>query len=1422
MATLDDVVKRLRNNLKKKDTNIEKSTLGLADTGVMPGDRIRGRIGSLEGAVIVVDYDAQHASNANIGRPSAGAAVRIRTILDAHRQLLSDPEVADAAQRNYERLVANLLSLPRYGRPTVDGVLEAIQRDESKAKYPSSFEDVAGFKFGVIGAGAPASAFNKRPRDEESEFEQRLMSGEAVVDLAALLENAPELYKTQMRLPMQWTLERGPRLLAPGDAFPAGLDLVIDGITGTRLLAPPPVAEGRSIRIYSLTPEGRPAVGICEPRDMRRLSRAAPLQDIATTVIAAIAASAPHLSRPTAEELDILVPIGNVLSASELKSLMQKIIRLRPRRLLVPRRLGLRNDTFSYVHGDRLFRGDSPATLPPEYTVIDAPVVLLVVLAALMTKPSYFLPELRKTVTGPHSTVKRLLVCAVEDTAVDMDAAVFLAACSLASDIDKTWTPTAQQFARLYTIAHAAWDSRQYFPYDMQRTDPTRLPSLSELLTTVGAAAGGWDFAAAVLSYVGSFGGDKALLWDIATLKLTPRATPGPDRRPELMAFWHFFDQHISGNVLYFSTHAWNGLALKEMMTKLFEVTGCNYRYPLDVTNRIRPLDMTRPADVAQWNDVAIAQYLFFQWRTMETPAHAPAAAAAATTPLRQFEWQLEDSWIAGMLGDTPAGTACFATINVADIDAYRATIKPSRDNKKKTGEAAGEQADLIEEAENTLNALLRRDEGLPLQLSRVRPTETFPYTHLRRRHHDNPYELYDRTTRTWVTWDVASRIQRALPVFRLPAEVEEVAASLARFDSLMLELMMRQRMWRASQFLQVPASDAVFVAHLRSRRPALRARFAQWLTGGRHRELLIPNITRTAEADDAGKLHPLPIDIEVFQALLLPLLLLYPAMLQPRATAVNAYVITEPVLYRHIATLVRDNVSAPPVANPDAMDLEAPEVGEAMAPFVFPYARPPPGKHADIDMLMTEVGRPIVLDAEGQRRVRAWTQHNPDFFTQDRKSASRRLLPHQLSAIWKLYMGGRRGVTPIRQFLIMEPGSGKTYAVLMALKLLIREGLGPTRCVYTVPSAAFEDIRNELQALGYRVHVSDGRHLDTFHLAEGHVLLIQHDHLRKSSAFLEHLADLGSELGVFFDEAHKMQNATQRTAAALRMATSAGLYFAFTGTPVTSHDPMKLAPWLAMQVPYSVTPKNIWTSMGAFVHQPIDSDIVAETTTHDIAGISEDARYTAFRAKILARIDAEKNFRQMLDYVYQRGLETVVVPLLRRELAEPSAAAPRRSGNRRIAIVVNRNQDVAMARALFERELGLGPADIGVIDSANPMSFNDSAVAEGRTPDYRLLLIPKSICEGYSASRCETMITFPYPSNEASRTQLRMRICRADQLAPAVRYHVVTGGVLSAMYDKQHAAQQLADALQILLDEGRGEGTNPVAKKPRLQVGPV
>lgn len=818
--------------------------------------------------------------------------------------------------------------------------------------------------------------------------------------------------------------------------------------------------------------------------------------------------------------------------------------------------------------------------------------------------------------------------------------------------------------------------------------------------------------------------------------------------------------QHVSGNILYMlplsffvglnernATHFYDD-AFERIFTG---VTGINPRRTLVHAAENTPV----------WGAVRAAQKGYFH-ALHRAHADTQGAASAAT---RTFTHTLDARWLAAMLGDReyvpdkkPSGYCAGMDIGTCAPGDYVATRKPTRGD------------DTVDESKRqlamaALSEALSTDHGVPLRACDA-PHESLRHASVRVR--DGAYEV--RVGHAFVNWDVARHVASTAPVG---------APSADRSDDERVQLEFGAS---PRTDTSVPADDEAFKSVLARASPTARARLLQWLLAARGETLDIPNITRNQSPVVGLAGRPAPMDVtRVFAPLFLRMLELYPAALRPAAGSAIRYRVVQPLVLEHLRQLVATASVA-------------------------------------------TAGDPQTLHPQHQS---VWG-HLQDTFQGRQPHA------HQTQAIDALVNGYVQNHYA-RQLLWMEPGAGKTYIVLSFWARLVRdahEGIAPY-LIYTAPKSAHATVAKELAYFGFRVIATDpmqpspaAKLAPLVRSAQrGSVILVEHDWL-KQAALSEALEPIVPDAFILFDEMHKFLNATKRTSFALSVATSCRGFIAFTGTPITASDPLNLKGWLALVLPYDVTSKNIWTSLGAFLRV----NVLFDTEVRDTAPLDctkamlNDREYTRLIGKLRGMGTSEFTtlLKTSLKHVYV-AMAAEILKVVQQPTRVPASHA--HSGARRtrravMAVVYNVADQTTLLELLTQPGSGLAKNDVLLFGTVNKtkvgrdadsetaynaaygiVDFTDDSVEKGGA-DYRVIIVPQSRDAGYSLSRCEHIFTAPYPSNQATRAQLRNRIRRLDQHAPFVESTAVAGGVLTSMLARQNEARNVAEALRLLRGE--------------------
>ena len=331
-------------------------------------------------------------------------------------------------------------------------------------------------------------------------------------------------------------------------------------------------------------------------------------------------------------------------------------------------------------------------------------------------------------------------------------------------------------------------------------------------------------------------------------------------------------------------------------------------------------------------------------------------------------------------------------------------------------------------------------------------------------------------------------------------------------------------------------------------------------------------------------------------------------------------------------------------------------------------------------------------------------------------------------------------------------------------------------------------------------------------------VTIVEHDHLRKLA---DPLAAQMGDTAFIFDEVHKaMQSGTQRTAAALRLARLAKQLVALTGTPIVDKSGYGLMEWLRLCVPFPVTASNFWTAANSMVSQLNSGDVRVTDEVIDVPQTVEDTLF--FKENFPARapwygkteVPTREQWLQMRAKTNDI-CDTKIVEMSTKMVAEHPKdwrqdhyqALQGNSASQRPLIVA---QDQRHACRLIGRLIQQVPAaDILLVGGSRPKELSSTVahhktihlteqnVLDGLVPPYKVVVAALRNCEGYSLTWMTCLITGSYPSNQASRTQMRGRINRLDAQRLDKKYWTVLAGVTTITHRYQEAVKLMEDALR-------------------------
>jgi hypothetical protein len=363
---------------------------------------------------------------------------------------------------------------------------------------------------------------------------------------------------------------------------------------------------------------------------------------------------------------------------------------------------------------------------------------------------------------------------------------------------------------------------------------------------------------------------------------------------------------------------------------------------------------------------------------------------------------------------------------------------------------------------------------------------------------------------------------------------------------------------------------------------------------------------------------------------------------------------------------------------------------------------------------------------------------------------------------------------------LFSNTGSGKTKMVVDALYAW--QSVLPEYLIWCVPPGVLKTAYQELSRCFDTIHfwvpkANNTAAKNALHdyrgkivggtcpLPQQHtVLLLHHDQLKKG---LDRLEPYMSSATFVFDEVHNALNPkTQRTSAALRLVSQAAYSFILSATPARNNHVFEIGRWLEMQVPYTVTPKNVLTAMGS-----------AFSDRHE-TGI-EIVRETSYTLHVDGEVgDLIAHMRTMWGLVEQEYLRYLPSDLAR---------------GKRVLLVV---ADLPMAQRLYTAVAQLVTKDV-VLVPATGIHITPQTVATGSTLNYQVAITTCTRVEGYSLTTFDTMYTSVFYGNAFKRRQLEGRLDRIGSEQSRLTFRTfIIGALMQRMSDRQARGDSFLQAL--------------------------
>lgn len=400
--------------------------------------------------------------------------------------------------------------------------------------------------------------------------------------------------------------------------------------------------------------------------------------------------------------------------------------------------------------------------------------------------------------------------------------------------------------------------------------------------------------------------------------------------------------------------------------------------------------------------------------------------------------------------------------------------------------------------------------------------------------------------------------------------------------------------------------------------------------------------------------------------------------------------------------------------------------------------------------------------------------------------------------------------------FIWIPVGMGKTWILLEFFRRVLNPAPdGIHRCpqplyiIYTLPRSAAASVIQEIEYFGMPINMMIPikakhplRHLEkNREPLAGHINIIEHDHLKYAEETLLEVADRSIFVN---DEVHKALNDSKRTSVCLELSRLCLRFVVLTGTPVVDNETYKLMWWLEQLVSFPVTDTNFWVAANAMTARRVDTGIAIDRQeVHvDLADPREVDRevYAEYRKLVspelggtntrATEVHARKAFRLCWDVCEQRSVELV------RDLLREGASG--------VMLVVRdaecqKRLRVMTVAALMEAALIETPAEVFMLTGSIVLTEDHNPAVDPVGGRVRVVIVPMSKSEGYTLTRCDSLVTSVYFGNQATRQQLDGRINRTSQRAAVLRYRTVHCGLLTHVLRNHNGAANINAVLQAM-----------------------
>ena len=393
-------------------------------------------------------------------------------------------------------------------------------------------------------------------------------------------------------------------------------------------------------------------------------------------------------------------------------------------------------------------------------------------------------------------------------------------------------------------------------------------------------------------------------------------------------------------------------------------------------------------------------------------------------------------------------------------------------------------------------------------------------------------------------------------------------------------------------------------------------------------------------------------------------------------------------------------------------------------------------------------------------------------------------------------------------QFLWLPVGTGKSKIVLTYLSYLYHQKQLPMYIIYTLPPESAISIIEEIKMFNIKVNmiiplknvtgkmkiyektgitITKGCELKKFHIN-----LILHDHLRKCA---DDLPKFAGDSIIVFDEVHLFLNQSIRTGMAMNLSRLSRQFISFTGTPVIDNKTEKLIAWLKQIVPFEVNKQNFWVAANNMIAKNITTGIKTESI--DIIAPFNSSEHLKYQKYVPPALGGKNTNPSSSDW--NKAANICYIACDRKMISLTKDMLDKGRG---VMIVARDTSHQQLLKEELLTNLKITSNDIFLIEKDNSIFLTDDSVEKRKIPDYKIVITTKRKAQGYTLTRLSVMITSVYPSNNATREQLRGRINRVGQKTEPLLYYTTHIGILTSIMENHNSAKSLSAALQEIAEK--------------------